>query len=346
MHNPDKGRISDAALAGILASLPRWLLSVTGHPVEVSADGSRLRAFCPICGHHKPKLEGVFRGDRWVATCRVCGAGGDLVKLAQSVYGCGFREAVERAGDALGTIPALPAKPPERLRGKESGSDPRATWPDLEPDAESGVPALAALRGIPWYGIRLVHDLGLLRFATYRNHRCWVLRDHAGRCAEARRMDGLPWFDEVKALAFPGSIKTGTLIGENLLGPRPDPVFLVEGGADFLCAATLAYESAGIPGAPYWTPLGFLGAAFNFTEGHLERLRGRLVRIFVHDDDRGRDAAERWHHDLQGVGCTVELVHVGNLAITQPDGKPVTDLNDAIRAQPDFHEFAQEATAP
>jgi len=69
------------------------------------------------------------------------------------------------------------------------------------------------------------------------------------------------------------------------------------------------------------------------------------VRVFVHDDDGGRKAANRWADALTGAGCTVELVHVGRLAQTQPDGKPVDDLNDAIRAQTNLNLFAVEATA-
>jgi hypothetical protein len=101
------------------------------------------------------------------------------------------------------------------------------------------------------------------------------------------------------------------------------------------------------PEAPTWIPCGFLGSACNLTAEQLKKVSGRLVRIFVHRDgsEAGSKAASRWADALTGAGCTVELVHVGRLAGCQPDGKPIEDLNDALRAQTDLNQFAKEATA-
>jgi hypothetical protein len=189
-------------------------------------------------------------------------------------------------------------------------------------------------------------------------------------------MDGEKFFDDdgPKALALDGSEKKHALLGENLIGfpwgqeslkaqlenietnrligrePirfNPDPILLVEGGPDFLAACWLAYAATGIPGAPFWIPLGFLGSTCNFTPEQLAKLSGRTVRIFAHHDPKsgaGESAANRWADALTGAGCTVEMIPIGDLAQTQPDGRPVEDLNDAIAAQSNLTQFAKEAT--
>jgi hypothetical protein len=355
---PAKGLISDAALASLKGRLPEWLQAVTGQPVEVSTDGSRFKAFCPACNHHKPKLDGVHRAGVWVATCRVCGQGGDLLKLAQSLYGCGFREAMGRAAEAVGIAPGTPPPPLARPRPKhreeeseaERKAKERAAWPAFRRGTASELRAVSELRGIPLDGILAADSWGHLRFGSWKGDPVWILRSHDGRCAEARRMDGKKFFDDdgPKALALDGSEKKHALLGEHLLGSRPDPVFLAEGGPDFLAACWLAYAATGIPGAPFWIPLGFLGSTCNFTPEQLAKLSGRVVRIFVHHDPRslaGSDAANRWALDLYNAGCDPYLFEVACLEESLPDGKPVSDLNDALRAQTDLNYFAREATA-
>ena len=54
---------------------------------------------------------------------------------------------------------------------------------------------------------------------------------------------------------------------------------------------------------------------------------GRRVRIAVHADSQGRDAGERWAHQLYGAGAiAVDGFHFDGL--TKRDGKPVEDLAD------------------
>jgi hypothetical protein len=120
-------------------------------------------------------------------------------------------------------------------------------------------------------------------------------------------------------------------------------LILVEGGPDLLSAAWLSY--AATADGPPWIPIGFLGSCCNFTPWQLAKASRRLVRMFVHDDDAGRAAAERWTDSLNSADCIVELLHVGRLAQAKPDGKPVEDLNDALQAN-DANRFAWEATQP
>lgn len=127
---------------------------------------------------------------------------------------------------------------------------------------------------------------------------------------------------------LPGSVG-GTLIGEELLEGNQNPVLLVEGGPDFLAAWHLHLESRGA-----WLPLAFLGASHKLKESQLSKLATRHVRIFAHHDKTkvGIKAAERWQSQLQEHDCTVEIVRIGELQISQPNGQPATDLNDVLRA--------------
>jgi hypothetical protein len=352
--------IDDRTKEELKDRLAEWLEHVTGQPVQVRSE-TRFDAFCPFCNHRKPKFEAALKGC-WQGTCRVCGKGGDLIKIAQELYGCGFAEAVQRAAGAVGfPIPGAVEIPREtqgereaRRRERESrareleqakeleDAEKRKAWPRFFENLDDGCREVSRLRGIPAAGIRAAHRWGMLRFCDWGDglnevKPCWALRSHDGTCAELRRLDGEQiqvsrdtW---AKAKALPGSRKKRALIGEHLLfGMDREPVLFAEGAPDILVACWLSLFASAKDELPVWVPCGCLGVQFDFTPEQLGKLSGRLVRIFVDDDQAGRDAAERWTRDLHGVGCDVELMHVCRLARRLPGGKPIKDLNDALVA--------------
>jgi hypothetical protein len=162
-------------------------------------------------------------------------------------------------------------------------------------------------------------------------------------------MDGRPFVTtggNHKALAFPGSEKKHALLGEHLLSASLDPVFVTEGGPDFLAACWLAYAATTIVGAPSWKPVGFLGSNCDFTEEQVSKLSNRLVRIFVHADKAGHEAAEKWKGRLKDAGCRVQLAYVERICEEMPTGKPVEDLNDALIAnEKSLEQFTGEVIA-
>jgi hypothetical protein len=376
-YAPTRSPISDDTLAQINDCLPRFL-ERRGFLPGVDASKSRLLATCPICGKARKfqtdKVRGVWLGKCWSAGCALSGRGAvDLIGLVARLEDLDpdkdFRRIAELAASEVGVTIAESTGPRLTRAERDANAErrrlldeqkrredelaaldraaKRAAWPVLVESPERGVANVARLRGIPLAGVRAAHDWGHLRFGTWKGEPCWILRDHRGLAAEARRMDGKRFFGEggPKALALEGSEKKHALIGEHLLGTAPDPVILAEGGPDFLCACFLAWRSMEFPGAT-WIPLGFLGANAEFSEDQLDLLVERTVRVFVHDDDAGRDAAHRWRDALESVGANVQLIHVGDLAATLPDGSPARDLNDALRAAADPEEFARLATAP
>ena len=75
-------------------------------------------------------------------------------------------------------------------------------------------------------------------------------------------------------------------------------------------------------------PVAMLGATLKIHPQALPLFAGKRVRIFGHDDESGRSAVERWAAQLASVGADVDAFSFEGL--TQIDGKPVKDLNDAI----------------
>lgn len=67
---------------------------------------------------------------------------------------------------------------------------------------------------------------------------------------------------------------------------------------------------------------------------------GKRVRIFVHDDDAGYKAANRWTQRLRGVSSQVDGYRFDGLI--QADGTPVRDLNDLLRVDYDCWEQYRE----
>lgn len=191
---------------------------------------------------------------------------------------------------------------------------------------------LAQTRHLTVEAVSLGLALRTLTFAIVQGYRCWLLTDAAGRAAEARRVDGLPFpecgpLGRRKAHTIRGSRKSWPL-GVAVLRSIPEfrTLLLVEGGPDYLAALHFAHE------LERWDvlPVAMLGrgTGARIDPEALELMRGRRVRIYPHNDADGGGvkSARRWAHQLQEMGCVVDLFNFADLHRT--DGTPLKDLND------------------
>jgi hypothetical protein len=156
----------------------------------------------------------------------------------------------------------------------------------------------------------------------------WVITNVERDNAQARRIAGGLWPSPInaKAKTLPGSFGSHPIVGD-LKGHHA--IAFVEGGPDFLSANHFAIQ-LGIEDLV--CPVAMLGAGMNIPNDHLAQFAGHRVRIFIHDDDAGKNAAERWAAQLQKVGCIVDGFSFDGLV--QADGEPVQDLNDLCRVHP------------
>ena len=165
----------------------------------------------------------------------------------------------------------------------------RPIIPTLRTGIAAELSALSTLRQLSRDGIALASEKGFLRFGEFRGHRAWWIIDPSGRVAQARRLDGVPWADGVKAWTVAGSQAAWPVgIGEAASFPA---VALVEGGPDILAAcAFLVAEGR----ENDWAPVAMLGGNAKIHAEALPRFSGKRVRIFPHVDATGESATNRW----------------------------------------------------
>ena len=178
----------------------------------------------------------------------------------------------------------------------------------------------------------VARDVGLLRFATLRGHRAWIVTDDERVNAQARRLDGGLWEHiGAKAWTLPGCWASWP-IGIELIGLEETPpmILLVEGGPDLLASLHFIHATGG---ACRWLPCAMLGAKQRIHKDTLPLFAGKRVRIFPHDDEPGRAGAEGWARQLAAVGADVDCFRFAGLR--KADGSPVEDLNDCTSLHPD-----------
>ena len=101
---------------------------------------------------------------------------------------------------------------------------------------------------------------------------------------------------------------------------------LAEGAPDFLSVIAHARAS----GVEHLVaPVCLSGAAMCIPESVLPRFKGKRVRIFIHNDQAGITAANRWSAQLCEAGAIVDGYSFDGLI--QSNGRPVEDLNDFCR---------------
>ena len=166
---------------------------------------------------------------------------------------------------------------------------------------------VAKIRGLSLSGVDFAGFLGTLGFGKVAGFDCWILTDADGKLAEARRMDAEKFpavgsLGERKSHTLRGSCKSWPL-GMNPPGikvPEKLPVWLVEGGPDYLAACDVLVHSK-----KEFLPVAMLGAGQSIHADALPFFRGRHVRILGHPGEAGLKAAKTWRKQLMGAGATV-----------------------------------------
>lgn len=234
------------------------------------------------------------------------------------------------ATSVRGTFSKTPQKPKlttPRIQTKPPLSNPSASFFDAV--ATQGLfSTLAMLRGLSVEGVKLAAERGLLRFGTYRVRLAWFVLDASGRVAQARRLDGQPWAQGVKAWTLPGSQAAWPV------GIREARAFaniaLCEGGPDLLAACAFMFAEGR---ECEIAPVAMLGGCARIHADALPLFAGKRVRMFPHVDATGESAANRWAEQLAGAGASVDAFSLDGLR--RADGGTVKDLCDlaAIHAE-------------
>ena len=240
----------------------------------------------------------------------------EAIRRFVEMAGGGYRE--QSRPTARPTAPLPPADSDDKRQK-------RAMWPAMELPTDNELEALATLRRLPVDGPHWAAIDGSLRMANVDGERCWIIRSTCGKNAQARRLDGQPLGENLKAKTLAGSI--ATLPVGNYHDTRWPAVALVEGGPDVL-AAYAAIHRIGLLDTVAVS--GMLGAAMRPPYGALATMAGRRVRIFQHNDEAGQKAADAWARLIHNAGGTVD--------IWQP-AQAGADLNDI------FHLPEAEVTA-
>lgn len=223
------------------------------------------------------------------------------------------------------------ARPIARPQYMVSNTAKRPALPPLHPDTAAELAHLSELRQLSRDGIALASEKGLLRFGEFRGHRAWFILDGSGRVAQARRLDGVPWADGVKAWTLSGSQAAWPVgIGEAASFPA---VGLVEGGPDLLAAFGFIIAEERQRDC---APVAMLGGCARIHPDALPLFAGKRVRIFPHVDETGDSAASRWAEQLAEAGAKVDAFSLAGLRRT--DGEPVKDLCDLAAIHADDFE--------
>lgn len=178
----------------------------------------------------------------------------------------------------------------------------RARWPQMEPCTRTEIETIAKLRGLSVEGVALAVERGLLYCAESREGRAWILTDSRRVSAQARRLDGQPWERiRAKAWTLPGS-EAAWPIGLPEAAAYPG-IALVEGGPDLLAALHLAVTQGT---ADRMAPVVMLGAGQCIPREALPFFARKRVRIFLHADEAGQQAGQRWHQRIKAAAQVVD----------------------------------------
>jgi hypothetical protein len=195
---------------------------------------------------------------------------------------------------------------------------------------------LSRSRAIEVEALHIARKRGFIHcFNDSFNGRCWLYTDSRRKCALRRRLDNSLWrFQDGR------STKSAICSGSDMRSPlgyqeaQAYPCFgIVEGAPDALAFLAHAWADNVLERvAPVCMP----SQKTNFSESVLGYLQGKRARIFTHNDSPGREAAARWAAQLAKANITVDEFSFENLVMT--DGRPVKDLNDALRIDYDCWE--------
>ena len=233
-------------------------------------------------------------------------------------------ELVHKVDDAFrkGTVfpfrPNGPVRPVRRLekvviQGKLTPIKKLVLPPFIEkPDViEDKCEELGKNRGLDPNVIMFAHQERFIRFGTWWNRPAWFIVDPLGKSAQARRMDGKPFRDGVKAVCLPGSRASWPIGCEHSLHGVAN--MLVEGGPDFLAGTQMLFGVAAFP-------VCMLGASHYIPEDALPFFEDKHFWIYPHNDEAGGEAFKRWHKQIAAVTDSVYRRSV----------EPCKDLNEFV----------------
>ena len=216
--------------------------------------------------------------------------------------------------------------------------------PHLGKPTQHDCKSIATGRNLHGTGIGLAAELGVLWAGTWFGEEVWAIGDAQGYPAALRRIDGHP---------FPiyGSVaerKTHCLVRDKLYhrphGNIPDlpdveSIALFEGLPDLLAGWEQVLWESSITakrGNPYdlgdlqtlkqeicCLPLTMLSTSARIDGDSIEFFRDRKVRIFVHNEDAGKAAAQKWATTIHRVAKRIDFYDCGKLKDV-----PGADFND------------------
>ena len=236
---------------------------------------------------------------------------------------------IELAGVTRADTDAAQHAPPPAPRAQAHEQRAKPHLPPLDCGTDAEHRTIAELRAVSVEAVRLASARGMLWFAdsTQESTRSWIVTDRARWNAIARRLDGHRW------QRLPGQPKARTLRGAWASWPIGLPesaefpaIALCEGSPDFLAAFHFAIDQGE---AEKIAPVCMGGAGLRLPAECLPAFAGKRVRIFVHDDEAGHAAFERWAGQLADAGAEVDGFDFAGLV--RDDGAPVADLNDLAR---------------
>lgn len=278
--------------------------------------------------------------------------GGDAVAFLMAATGMSFKDSANWMREKAGISSPFNASPtfsptPKRRTYQKPPQKPRKppSLPELVDGTDELFKAVAESRGVLPDAVKVAHDSGCIKFGKVCGFDSWILTDRSGRCAEARRIDRLPFpasdtLAERKSHAIKGSQKSwpvGLIPDECFIFPH-NGILLVEGGPDYLAAFHFICESSfsDSPEGMGFVPVAMLGRSQSIHPDALPMFKGRQVRIYPHQDKDGggMEAAQRWAEDVHKAGAdridffTFDGIH-------KRDGSAATDLNDAANCHND-----------
>ena len=273
-----------------------------------------LSCVSPFREDRNPSFSVYDNGQRWKD--HATGDHGDAVDFLAKALDIPAQEAVRRFVEMAGGGYRVPAPRPKLAPTPAPKTDDtdekrrrRAAWPAMELPTDTELEAVATLRRLPVEGPQWAAIDGTLRMATLDGVRCWIIRSTCGKNSQARRLDGQPLGENLKAKTLGGSI--ATLPVGLYHDTRWPAVALVEGAPDVL-AAYAGIHRLGLLDTV--AVCGMLGASMRPPYGALATMKGRRVRIFQHNDKAGAKAAQRRQTAGQGSFTTPAAAWIfGNL---------------------------------
>lgn len=253
--------------------------------------------------------------------------GGNLLSLWALVTELSWHDALCDAAEWVGAASTSMPQAIQRPTRINREPDLRPMIPILRRGTNTELSILANQRGFPIrIGLEVAYERGLFALCIYMGHLCWIVLDPSGRVAQARRLDGKPFFDDVDKMTLKYA-KSCWPIGYSVIG-NAQIVIITEGGADLITAITAAWleHDGQIDHIAFCS---ILGAGQTIHKEALKHFEGKRVVIYA-DNDKvkadgtypGIDGAKKWRKQLRTV--------TDNIVILTPDSEG-HDLNDEAR---------------